>query len=179
MAHFVDLLNSLEDPAMYKVGGYCPVEIGYELHNGRYRVIHRLGYGGFSTVWLALDQDSDRASDSASKSSTRTSCSRYVAIKINVADVGNHEGAILRQIQHAKPQSRGWLPRSNLGYFFGTVHDECLSVPAVLDEFVKQGPNGSHHCLVMELLGRPSLLSGRPHLLNPATSCRSLWGDEW
>jgi serine/threonine-protein kinase SRPK3 len=37
----------------YRPGGYHPVEIGDELHNSRYRILHRLGHGAFSTVWLA------------------------------------------------------------------------------------------------------------------------------
>lgn len=32
-----------------------PIEIGQRLNNGRYQVLHRLGHGGFSTVWMAKD----------------------------------------------------------------------------------------------------------------------------
>ena len=38
----------------YKVGGYHPVELGDRM-NGRYRVIRKLGYGQYSTVWLVVD----------------------------------------------------------------------------------------------------------------------------
>lgn len=34
---------------------FYPIEIGQRLHNGRYHVVHRLGHGGFSTVWMARD----------------------------------------------------------------------------------------------------------------------------
>ena len=36
------------------VGGYHHVKIG-DLYNGKYHVIRKLGWGHFSTVWLAWD----------------------------------------------------------------------------------------------------------------------------
>lgn len=36
------------------LGGYHHVKIG-DLFNGRYHVIRKLGWGHFSTVWLAWD----------------------------------------------------------------------------------------------------------------------------
>ena len=45
--------------------GYCaewyhPAYINDEFANGRYRVIHKLGYGSYSTVWLGRDQEEQR-----------------------------------------------------------------------------------------------------------------------
>ncbi|KAL4897599.1 kinase-like domain-containing protein [Aspergillus ambiguus] len=37
-------------------GGYHPVSLGDTVKNGRYSVRHKLGWGGFSTVWLAKDR---------------------------------------------------------------------------------------------------------------------------
>ncbi|KAL5316343.1 hypothetical protein ACEPPN_015388 [Leptodophora sp. 'Broadleaf-Isolate-01'] len=47
-------LVSVEDVEKYVVGGYHPVNIGDVLgeKEKRYEVIHKLGSGGFSTVWL-------------------------------------------------------------------------------------------------------------------------------
>lgn len=43
-----------EDLEDYKYGGYHPVHIGDEFA-GRYVVVRKLGWGHFSTVWLARD----------------------------------------------------------------------------------------------------------------------------
>lgn len=43
-----------EDPKDYCRGGYYPVQIG-EFFNNRYKVIRKLGWGHFSTVWLCDD----------------------------------------------------------------------------------------------------------------------------
>lgn len=38
----------------FPVGGYHHVKVG-DLYNGKYHVIRKLGWGHFSTVWLAWD----------------------------------------------------------------------------------------------------------------------------
>ncbi|KAF5683484.1 CMGC kinase [Fusarium circinatum] len=60
----------------YEEGGYHPVHIGDILGpSDRYRVIHKLGHGGFGTVWLCRD-------------SLET---RYVALKVMVSDLKSDE----------------------------------------------------------------------------------------
>lgn len=44
-----------EDWEDYVPGGYHPVHIGDAFSNGRYHVVRKLGWGHFSTVWLAKD----------------------------------------------------------------------------------------------------------------------------
>ena len=39
----------------YHRGGYHPVHLGDYLSNGRYKILHKLGWGGYSTVWAARD----------------------------------------------------------------------------------------------------------------------------
>lgn len=50
-----DIEDASEDPFQYLHGFFCPIRIG-DILNDRYQVIHKLGRGGFSTVWLAHDR---------------------------------------------------------------------------------------------------------------------------
>ena len=40
----------------YRPGKFHPVHLGDTFHNSRYEVIRKLGFGSFSTVWLAKDK---------------------------------------------------------------------------------------------------------------------------
>ena len=63
-------LDGIERVDRYRQGGYHPVLLNDTFEGGRYRVIHKLGYGGSSTVWLARDNQEER----------------YVALKILCAE---------------------------------------------------------------------------------------------
>jgi serine/threonine-protein kinase SRPK3 len=54
----------------YGEGGFHPTVIGDRFHEDRYTVVHKLGYGGFATVWLVRDHQEER----------------YAALKIQTAD---------------------------------------------------------------------------------------------
>lgn len=49
------LTEDEEDLEDYRPGGYHPVHIGDEFKDGRYVIVRKLGWGHFSTVWLARD----------------------------------------------------------------------------------------------------------------------------
>lgn len=44
-----------EDLSDYKKDGYHHVRVGDRFHDDRYLVLRKLGWGHFSTVWLAKD----------------------------------------------------------------------------------------------------------------------------
>ena len=69
----VELQEEAED---YKHGGYHPTQLG-EVLNHRYVVIRKLGWGHFSTVWLAWD----------------TSKKGFVAVKIVKSEEKYNESA--------------------------------------------------------------------------------------
>jgi serine/threonine protein kinase len=50
--HEGDIEGESEDTLQHDNGYFYPVRIG-DILNERYRVVHKLGRGGFSTVWLA------------------------------------------------------------------------------------------------------------------------------
>ena len=51
-----NLLHTQENLIKYLPGGYHPVHLGDNFKDGRYQIHHKLGWGGFSTVWLAKDR---------------------------------------------------------------------------------------------------------------------------
>lgn len=55
--HDTDLLLNQENMSKYRPGGFHLVCLGDIFKDGRYKVHHELGWGGYSTVWLALDQE--------------------------------------------------------------------------------------------------------------------------
>lgn len=114
--------EGVEDLERYRLGGYHQTHIGDKYLNGRYEVIHKLGYGSYSTVWLAKD------------------CleARYVALKILTAATSKEcsESKILRVLSSGKADHHG-----------------RAYVSSLLDEFIINGPNGFHLCIVTEAAG--------------------------
>ncbi|KXN81007.1 Serine/threonine-protein kinase SRPK [Leucoagaricus sp. SymC.cos] len=70
-------LDEIEDVEDYQPGGYHPISVGDTFDHGRFRIIHKLGFGGSSTVWLA--RDNRKAGDSG----------RIVTLKALRADVSS------------------------------------------------------------------------------------------
>lgn len=56
--HCRDIDRNTEDVNRYEPGGFHPILIGDTLGpRNRFRVVHKLGYGQFSTVWLCYDEE--------------------------------------------------------------------------------------------------------------------------
>lgn len=51
--------NIDEGSGVYKPGGFHPVYIG-DIFNDRYRILNKIGYGVYSTVWLVQDTQRER-----------------------------------------------------------------------------------------------------------------------
>ncbi|CAG7563782.1 unnamed protein product [Fusarium equiseti] len=104
----------------YRPGGYHPLELSDALKNGRYKILHKLGWGSYSTTWAAKDQKFV-----------------YSTLKITVSELG--ESGELKILQKLSA-----LPKH---------HPGSSHVNQLLDHFTHVGPNGSHDCLVLELVG--------------------------
>ena len=50
-----DWHGDVENPEGYRSGGYRPTHLGDQFSNGRYRILHELGFGFASAVWLTRD----------------------------------------------------------------------------------------------------------------------------
>ncbi|KAB8202502.1 hypothetical protein BDV34DRAFT_228309 [Aspergillus parasiticus] len=48
-------IEGVERLERYRPGGYHPIHIG-DVLKGRYRVVHKLGHGAYSTIWLSRDE---------------------------------------------------------------------------------------------------------------------------
>ncbi|RYP83309.1 hypothetical protein DL769_001396 [Monosporascus sp. CRB-8-3] len=85
--HLHQRIQYVEEIRMYMPGGFHPVDIGDVIgtNDSQYEVVHKLGYGGFSTVWLVR--------------SCGNVCS-YFALKILRADVTDVDE--LRILQHLR-----------------------------------------------------------------------------
>ncbi|XP_051967015.1 SRSF protein kinase 1-like isoform X1 [Xyrauchen texanus] len=113
-----------EDPNDYCRGGYHYVKIG-DLFNGRYHVIRKLGWGHFSTVWLAWD----------------TQGKRFVAMKVvksaeHYTETALDEIKLLRAVRNTDQND-----------------PSREKVVQLLDDFKISGVNGNHVCMVFEVLG--------------------------
>uniref|UniRef100_A0A915PYY3 non-specific serine/threonine protein kinase n=1 Tax=Setaria digitata TaxID=48799 RepID=A0A915PYY3_9BILA len=118
-----------EDPKDYRKGGYHPVSIG-DVFNGRYHVIRKMGWGHFSTVWLCWD----------------TAQMRFVAMKI-VKSAEHYTEAALDEIKFSKLQLLMAVRNADENDLFRE------RVVQLLDEFSVTGVNGTHVCMVFEVLG--------------------------
>ncbi|XP_044965799.1 serine/threonine-protein kinase SRPK-like [Hordeum vulgare subsp. vulgare] len=107
----------------YRKGGYHAVRPGDQFAAGRYVTQRKLGWGNFSTVWLAFDVESQK----------------FVALKIQksapeFAQAALHEIEFLLEITKRDPSN-------------------CKCTIQLIDHFKHAGPNGQHICLVFEFLG--------------------------
>lgn len=110
----------------YKPGGLHPTHLGDLLgHDGRYRVAHKLGHGGFGTVWLCRDLEEER----------------WRAVKILAASHSTGYCADLKICEML----------SGLSSEEKDAHASHVVVPE--DHFWHEGPNGKHLCVVMPVLG--------------------------
>jgi len=48
-------IEGVEKLEGHRKGGFCPIKIG-QILDDQYEIIAKLGYGGYSTVWLAISQ---------------------------------------------------------------------------------------------------------------------------
>ncbi|KAK3494193.1 kinase-like domain-containing protein [Neurospora hispaniola] len=109
----------------YKPGGLHPIILGDRLgDNGRFRVAHKLGHGGYGTVWLCQD--------------TLSSPPKWRAVKVMSAKESRPNCAELRAMEA-------------FGDINSSTIESDFHVSAPLEHFWIDGPNGRHLALVFVL----------------------------
>ncbi|TPX37591.1 hypothetical protein SmJEL517_g00652 [Synchytrium microbalum] len=119
-----------EDAEDYCKGGYHPVKIGDVFSDGRYLVVRKLGWGHFSTVWLALD-----------KKMKRPAALKIVKSAPHYTETALDEIKLLDKVVTANPTATG-----------------RRAVVELYDWYKHKGPHGVHVCMAFEVLG-PNLLT--------------------
>ena len=131
----------------YKIGGYHPVHIG-ETMIERYVIVQKLGWGHFSTVWLARD----------------TMYNTYVALKVQKSASHYQEAAYdeveILDVVSARAFDTDWVKDVNrikadepeYAKKGGYSMEDCHTVQ-LLNSFLHNGPNGQHFIMVFEILG--------------------------
>lgn len=135
--------EGLED---YKTDGYHPVHIGEILLN-RYVIMQKLGWGHFSTAWLAKDTKYDT----------------YVAIKIqksakNYIEAAYDEVEILQELEKHNYEPK-WI--ESVKHYWRDCPDKIKNgverghsqIVQLLNSFIHHGQNGKHFCMVFEIMG--------------------------
>ncbi|KAI0852800.1 kinase-like domain-containing protein [Daldinia vernicosa] len=120
----VEDTGEVEDREKYRPGGYHPIHFNDYLDSDqRFNVIHKLGWGTSSTVWLCLDKKSRY----------------YKSVKVMTAEESIESCPELRIMEILSDVSRQEL------------EDNYITIPH--EYFWLQGPNGRHLCLVSDILG--------------------------
>lgn len=114
-----------EDLNDYVPGGYHTCFIGENYKNGKYTLVRKLGWGHFSTVWLARDNDKHS----------------HVAMKI-VRSAKHYTETAVDEIK--------LLDKVTTSDLHHPGHEHVIQL---LDTFTHKGPNGVHVVMVFEVLG--------------------------
>ncbi|KAA1468512.1 Pkinase-domain-containing protein [Dentipellis sp. KUC8613] len=119
-----------EEPvADYNVGGYLQIKVNDTFKDNRYRVVRKLGWGHFSTVWLVKDNHE----------------ARHCALKVvksagRYTETARDEIKLLQQIADTSPSHLG---RAHVVSFL----DHFTHTP------LTPSPSDSHVCITFEPLG--------------------------
>ncbi|KAK6062987.1 serine/threonine-protein kinase SRPK3 [Seiridium cupressi] len=116
--------EDVEDVQRYNRGGFHPVHID-DVLDGRFEVLHKLGSGGFGTVWFCWDNANNKPR----------------ALKVMAAD-HSATGKEEKVLQHLK-----------CGTSIQELEENNISVP--LDQFWIEGSNGKHLCYVLPIMRVP------------------------
>ncbi|KAI0841185.1 kinase-like domain-containing protein [Hypoxylon sp. FL0890] len=119
-----DDTEHVEDREKYRPGGYHPIHFDdYLDSNKRFQVVHKLGWGASSTVWLCYDEK----------------CRYYRSVKVMTSEESVEE---CQELQ---------ITKALADVSYKELKDNYIAIPR--EHFWIEGPNGRHLCFVSDLLG--------------------------
>ncbi|CAI7660131.1 unnamed protein product [Penicillium glandicola] len=149
---------------------YYPVQIG-QVFNDRYQIIAKLGYGAYSTVWLAWDERSYTTRIiliSAPVADLKYRANEYASLKISVRiDNNNAEHSpVLNEINMLQ----------RLKQFADEDHPGLDFTRLARDIFETESLAGRHHCITYKPQGNSvrALEETFPNAMIPKTLVKSL-----
>ncbi|KAK3949797.1 serine/threonine protein kinase [Pseudoneurospora amorphoporcata] len=150
--HDDGIASPIEALNNYSPGGFHPVHLGDILgplsDPSRFRVLHKLGHGGFGTVWLCRDTKDGKPkalkilSGHSSKNAAKE-CPDLKALQLLTGSVSHEEGLSCSQAAQTHKTAQDLLRNHHIA-----LPSEHFWLP--------YRPNGSHLCLITPFLG-PSL----------------------
>jgi serine/threonine-protein kinase SRPK3 len=134
-------LERVENVQKYQAGGFHPISVGQIMKGGPYEIVHKLGYGGIATVWLARDL----APDCGNRALGPLVCLKVISATHSLdaieASAEVEIPPILLGTSAIDDETRHFI-RTHI------LHND--------EPFIEHGPNGSHLCVVSEIAG-PSI----------------------
>ncbi|KAJ5618219.1 hypothetical protein N7528_006862 [Penicillium herquei] len=128
--HTITHSNSIEEQSLpfYRRKRYYPVKIGQVFHN-RYRIITKLGYGAYSTVWLACDER----------------LNEYVTLKVSVQADCSHgnNSLVLNEVNMLRRLER-FAKEDHPGLDFTRLARDIFEIESL---------SGLHYCIVLQPQG--------------------------
>ncbi|PGG99066.1 CMGC/SRPK protein kinase [Helicocarpus griseus UAMH5409] len=108
---------------------YYPVKIG-QVFNNRYRIIAKLGYGAYSTVWLAWDERNQK----------------YVSLKVSIQTDKSGASPVLNEVCMLR-RLKQCAEKDHPGLGFTRLADDIFEIDGV------SGGGGRHYCIASKPQG--------------------------
>jgi serine/threonine-protein kinase SRPK3 len=122
----------------YTKGGYHPVHVG-ETFKNRYRILKKLGWGAFSTVWFSHDMQQNK----------------FVAIKVQKSG-DSYYSAAEDEIEILEVIADKWTTddwKESIKEYSEVSNINSCHCMHMMDHFEFEGPNGKHIGMVFEVMG--------------------------
>ncbi len=118
-----------------------------EIYLNRYEIMQKLGWGHFSTVWLAKDLKYD----TYTAIKVQKSAQHYLEAAYDEVEILQEVARHINSPEWERSINEYWKnnpERLNTG-----VYKDNTQVVQLLNSFIHNGPNGKHFSMVFEIMG--------------------------